>query len=741
MYGPYGGNLAFNDSGTTDEEVAAAFLPLLCSAEGDALGAEEASETTAAIVPFQTDPEAGGLRYAGDLQGLTALDAPQVSRASGLSALAATAAALANLHDAGRVHGDVRPGVVLHSAERTALLTPAFPADASGLLRARLREGANPDAVAYVAPEVVGGAKATSASDVFGLAASAFRILAGRPPLGRLAVGLVAADLGRDLAPVLSRSLNANPQERSTARELHHVLRDAAQRARELDAFTLVDDPDVEAASAEMLTDEEVELREEEERKGKQVSVLLVLVLIVGGAFVFFGALGLVIAGWGAIGKVGQFLVLSMFTAAVWVGGYVLERRGYARSGFCGVVLGSQLVWVNLTHLLVLSDLEDSAGAWAVGSAVMTAMTFLLAGRRNSVTFGCLSALGFVVAASTFGEVISTGSVLGAMIYAACVAVAYGGLAFLGHWAVKRPAVLGLPFAAGAGIWAWISCIISLALLEKNDGGFLPLVWPYLLTLVFVGSAWRLEKHYRIVCIVAAVSLLAIVPTAQSFVEWKSLGFLLWAVMLGLGVLAIAFKWPPIASNSGAQIVTVLLGLINVLFSPAVHCLERCMDRDGLQLLFEALESAGRVYETRFVYLSIPLGTAMGLVAMGYLFSQGATRKAAYRILEVAGLLNFFVLLTLLTLPRCDREFFYITVLTLGGLGVMALGVWGRRAMLVGTASVALLLNLVIQYFAKLSQVMHGGLVAVGFGLGLLGLAILYERKVKGLLPQLKTWA
>ena len=61
--------------------------------------------------------------------------------------------------------------------------------------------------------------------------------------------------------------------------------------------------------------------------------------------------------------------------------------------------------------------------------------------------------------------------------------------------------------------------------------------------------------------------------------------------------------------------------------------------------------------------------------------------------------------------------------------------------LLVAVASGFLLLNGFVQYFAKLHEAVHWGLLAVGFGVALLGLAILYEKKVKHLLPKLKQWA
>ena len=268
------------------------------------------------------------------------------------------------------------------------------------------------------------------------------------------------------------------------------------------------------------------------------------------------------------------------------------------------------------------------------------------------------------------------------------------------------------------------------------------IAWPYLLIGVTFGASFLLRGPYRITALASGASLLLVAPTSQALAEYGSLPYEMWAVLLGLGVLGVAFKWKPVSESVAAQIVAVLVGLVNILFAPAVMCLSNCFEKDGLKMLTDALETLGQIHDTDFVFLSIPMGTAMGLVGLGYLFSRDASRKAAYRLLEVAGLLNFFGLLTLLSLPHCDEEFFYISLLIFGGLIVMALGVWGRRAMFVSIASVALLLNLIVQYFAKLSQLgAPTGLLAVGFGIGLLLLAVIWEQKVKALLPRLKSWA
>jgi len=192
-----------------------------------------------------------------------------------------------------------------------------------------------------------------------------------------------------------------------------------------------------------------------------------------------------------------------------------------------------------------------------------------------------------------------------------------------------------------------------------------------------------------------------------------------------------------LAADAGAATASALP---SAALTPAVFAVVECFDRDGFALLREALDTLGRVHETRFVYLSIVTGVAGVLVLLGALFSRDAERKLGYRLIEVAGLLLFFGAFTLLSLPDADEDLFYAGTLLLGGGAVVGLGLWARRAMLVVIAGAALLLNAFVQYFAKLGDALHWSLLTVGFGLALLGLGFLYERRVKHLLPQLKEW-
>jgi serine/threonine protein kinase len=148
------------------------------------------------------------------------------------------ASALAALAAEGIAHGDVTPSTILLLSGGVAVLVP------SGLAVAVCR---TPDAaprarLAYKAPEQLRGDGAGATADVFGLAASLFEALGGRPAFagsggelraalsrGRAAIGNAPADVPRALVAVLAQSLEADPKLRPVAaRALARSLEDTA---------------------------------------------------------------------------------------------------------------------------------------------------------------------------------------------------------------------------------------------------------------------------------------------------------------------------------------------------------------------------------------------------------------------------------------------------------------------------------------------------------------------------------
>ena len=85
--------------------------------------------------------------------------------------------ALADLHAAGVVHGDLAPGIILFSSDGRPLVSEL------GVARLlALDAGPVERASGFVAPEVVGGAAPSPASDVYAMAAIGWFCLTGAPP-------------------------------------------------------------------------------------------------------------------------------------------------------------------------------------------------------------------------------------------------------------------------------------------------------------------------------------------------------------------------------------------------------------------------------------------------------------------------------------------------------------------------------------------------------------------------------
>lgn len=136
------------------------------------------------------------------------------------------ALALGDVHDAGVLHRDVSPGNVIVLGDRPTLIDfgIAHEAGAEQLTKRGMVVGTP----AYLAPELIEGERATTASDVFSWAATVAYAATGRPPFGRGSLHGVCfrilrgqADLDGVPAPVaglLRAALRRDPSRRPSAR-------------------------------------------------------------------------------------------------------------------------------------------------------------------------------------------------------------------------------------------------------------------------------------------------------------------------------------------------------------------------------------------------------------------------------------------------------------------------------------------------------------------------------------------
>ncbi|MGW7574702.1 protein kinase domain-containing protein [Streptomyces sp. NPDC054765] len=143
--------------------------------------------------------------------------------------------ALAALHEAGFVHGDVRPANILMS-EGGWMLLPGIGAmvrdDASDTIE---HDGLIVDGADYIAPERVRGAPQEPSNDLFSLGAILHQLVTGRPPFHRDDVWATLAAVVNDEPPplggigelgrLIAGLLDKAPERRLTAAQARLVLR------------------------------------------------------------------------------------------------------------------------------------------------------------------------------------------------------------------------------------------------------------------------------------------------------------------------------------------------------------------------------------------------------------------------------------------------------------------------------------------------------------------------------------
>ncbi len=132
------------------------------------------------------------------------------------------ATALAELHRAGVVHGDISLGNVIFRADGMPLLADLGVSRIAG---ERRDETYGTDGM--VAPEVMEGFEPTAESDVYGLGALAWRSLVGEPPgwVGtRPELAELRPELPADLVTLVTACLSGEPADRPEAEEVSVAL-------------------------------------------------------------------------------------------------------------------------------------------------------------------------------------------------------------------------------------------------------------------------------------------------------------------------------------------------------------------------------------------------------------------------------------------------------------------------------------------------------------------------------------
>ncbi len=702
MRGPLGGQLVDDGVGADDafERLPAALV--LARDETARILPRVAVDVE--LVAFGTeDREGPGIRYDRAFGGwIPLLDGPDPR-----AALARVAAAVAELHRQGLVHGDLAPRLAGWRDGRLSLLIGTHAAAPGQLARALVVAGIEPlSSIAYLAPEVVEGRAADAASDVYALAAMVHRLVSGEPPLGQLDA----------LPPVLRAALSSDSRQRPPPAALAAMLRGPVAEN--------VPAPPTQTAELNSAVQREA-LRAD----GAQMSTMLLVLLVLGGAFVFFGAIWLVTTNWGALGEVGHFALLLALTGGAGGAGLLLERRGYEGTGMTLMVLASCLLWADAAYVLDIEDALSDSGSWAIAAGCVTLASAVLLVVKRGVVHAWVTAIDLALLAGFVADHLSSGHPLGPALYTALVAATFcaAGLAVS---LLPTPALLGLPFAVLAVICTWVSAGAGLFVFSTSDHRVFATVWPYALVvpagLVAVAS-WTRTSVYRWCAIAALVPLLLLAPSVEALVNHDSAAYLVAPLLVGFAILGTLAVSP---ANDLRDLARAVLGIVNVGAAASLLALVKCSDVVTDELLGEPL----------LKYVLVWVVGSVGLSIFGYAASGRAVSKPVYRLVEATGLLLFFAVATILSLFRTE-DVFFPTLVFVSGAVVLGAGLWTRRASLLVAAAIALLVNLSLQYFVRLQHLLPTAALIIGFGVVLLGLGLAYERRLKRLLPLLKAWS
>lgn len=446
---------------------------------------------------------------------------------------------------------------------------------------------------------------------------------------------------------------------------------------------------------------------------------------------------------WAGLSDTGRGVLSGAVALALVAASVALLRRATTRKhqeheALALAVVGTFVAWLSAWHLLAGARLTSDAGAWTAAAGLIALATYGLVALTRSAVLSGLAALYLSVTALLLGDYLSTGTLLGPALFTGAVFAAFVGVTALMH-ALGGVALGASPAVAGC-LWAVASAICGLVVLDRRSGDAFGVGWPLVFTALAVAATVVGPVAYRLIAALAMVPLVAFVPTSLALLasDGERVGYLQLSVFVAFAVIAAAF-WAPGARTTGRQLLLILPALLPTTFTPGILCLVNCAGRDGMVLLQEALSSGGRVHETRFAYLASVVGISGVLVGLAFLFASRAASRAGYRVLEAAGLLLFFGTTSLLSFMRLE-DWFYPLLIFGGGALVIALGAWQRRALLVACAVPVLVLNLWVQYFAKLADHVPTFGLVLGFGVGLMGFGLLFERRVKHALPTLREW-
>ncbi len=296
---------------------------------------------------------------------------------------------------------------------------------------------------------------------------------------------------------------------------------------------------------------------------------------------------------------------------------------------------------------------------------------------------------------------------------------------------------LGLGFLFVGGGWVVESTQAAFRQIAHERGVSIATAWPYLLAAAAFALGKVLERSKPELGLVlrrGSIVVTCLAAAAMALASPDRIGFLVVATCLGVVVAASSLRRHAGSAEPSSIDIVGFAGIACALAPSAVACISKTFGASLDDLLAaHAQGPAGLLYLVVFIIAD----AAILAIALAADHLEAIERRGV----ELASVGAFFGVFGLLCLPHLERDYLFMSILFAGGALMIAVGLVKRRVVLVGAAAISLVVETFVQYFAKLHEALPWGFLALGFGVVLLALAFLFERKVRPHLEELSRWA
>ena len=407
---------------------------------------------------------------------------------------------------------------------------------------------------------------------------------------------------------------------------------------------------------------------------------------------------------------------------------------------------GPALAWLVLTSSLWLTAATIAAdvraldeATFAVAGALIWAFTVVVAWRIESSVVAWTAPVHLAIAALALGEHLSTGSARGPTQWFFVIALTFVGLASV---LLRRDVRLRASHLAAGVLFAIGSTLFALGLLEVSSRDEAD--WLFAAAFAYAPAALMallLVDRLAPARFIGAWSVLVLfaLPAVELFFDHRADALSIVATAVGLAGVALGTLVlqkdmlarvfvsddDPTELEQNIERFVVLLVVVATVTTLAPALL------GSLSLLDRSLGS--RVGEAIRVVLPLSLlyGLGMGAESLG--------RERVGRVLQLVAALTFLVIFTLTSFAASD-DYGHPAVLFLGGVALLVLGVRRRHPHVVFWSSGALIVGFWTQFFMKLHTHAPVSVLLIVFGVGVLVGGILYERHVKSLVVNVRSW-